>query len=167
MAKVPKNKVNEEARAIERGAAATTELEKKIFDLPAFKKDGAREGSLNKKPYVVLKYFQKDWECFSAWTKEELGQFSNFLTTLGNHTWDSVYKTGGKGENKAGLGYTPYKVEEMNAGGSHVRKVLANLSPEINLIELRVSQKMRVHGFQSHSAFFMILLDREHKVFPQ
>jgi hypothetical protein len=167
MAKLPKNKVNEEAKAVEKEGAATTALEKKIFDLPSFKKDGARDGPHNKNPYVVLKYFQKDWECFSAWTKEELGQFSNFLTTLGSHTWDSVYKSGGKGENKAGLGYTPYKVDEMKAGGTHVKKVLASLSPEIGLIELRVSQKMRVHGFQSQSAFFMILLDREHKVFPQ
>jgi len=54
----------------------------------------------------------------------------------------------------------------MKAGGPHVKKILAGLSPEISLIELRVSQKMRVHGFQSQSAFFMVLLDREHKVFP-
>ncbi|MCJ8205737.1 hypothetical protein [Pseudomonas sp. RGM2987] len=168
MAKLPKTKVNEEAKNIEKeGGAAVTDLEKKIFDLPSFKKDGAREGLQHKNPYVVLKYFQKDWECFSAWTKDELGQFSNFLATLGGHTWDSVYKSGGKGGNKAGLGYTQYKVEEMKAGGSHVKRVLEKLSPEINLIELRVSQKMRVHGFQSQSAFFMILLDREHKVFPK
>ncbi len=164
--RLPKNKVSEEARTIEKeDAAATTALERKIYDLPAFKKDGVREGPLHKNPYVVLKYFQKDWECFSAWTKDELGQFSNFLATLGGHTWGSVYKSGGKGQNKAGLGYTPYKVEEMKAGGPHVKKVLAGLSPEISLIELRVSQKMRVHGFQSQSAFFMVLLDREHKVF--
>ena len=165
--RLPKSKVNEEVIAIEKEEiAATTALERKIYDLPAFKKNGAREGPLNKNPYVVLKYFKKDWECFSAWTKDELGQFSNFLTILGRHTWDSVYRSGGKGRNKAGLGYTPYKVEDMKAGGPHVKKILAGLSPEVSLIELRVSQKMRVHGFQSQSAFFMVLLDREHKVFP-
>lgn len=162
---IPKNKISDEAKSLDKEDSSTS-LEKKIFDLPSFKKDGSREAPLDKNPYVVLKYFQKDWECFSEWGKEELSQFSNFLTTLSGHTWTSVYKSGGKGPNKVGLGYTKYQIGEMKAGDTHVKKVLDSLSPDISLIELRVSQKMRVHGFQSQSAFFMILLDREHKVFP-
>jgi hypothetical protein len=164
MKKLPKKKVGAEAKSLE-SEEASTALEKKIFDLPSYK-NGSREAPLDKNPYVVLKYFQKDWECFSDWGKDELTQFSNFLTTLSGHTWNSVYKSAGKGSNKAGLGYTPYQVTDMKNGSSYVEKVLSNLSPDIGLIELRVSQKMRVHGFQSQSAFFMILLDREHRVFP-
>ena len=41
------------------------------------------------------------------------------------------------------------------------------LSEDINFFELRVNQnKLRVHGFQSHSAFFLVMLDRNHEAFP-
>lgn len=166
MKKLPKIAIEAEAKGVD-SSNASTELEKKIFDFPSYKKDGSRESPNEKAPYVVLKYFQSNWECFSDWEKGELQQFSNFLTTLSGHTWSSVYKSAGKGENKGGLGYTPYSVEEMKSGGEIVKKILSNLSPDINLFELRVSQKIRVHGFQSQSAFFMILLDRQHRVFPK
>lgn len=164
--KIPKEKVDAEAKS-KSHLFPENQLERKIFDLPLYKKDGSRDTVLNKNPYVVLKYFQKEWECFSEWGKDELSQFSNFLKTLSEHTWDSVYKSGGKGDNKAGLGYTSYRLDDMKAGNSHVKKVISRLDPEITLFELRVSQKMRVHGFQSQSAFFLILLDRGHKVFPE
>ena len=164
MAKLPKNAINLEVEKITSGYA-TTKSESKIFDLPVFKKDGKRDSAADKHPYVVLKYFQKDWQCFSEWGKEELKKFSNFLSTLAGHTWTSVYKSGGK--NKTGLGYTQYHVDEMKAGGSHIKKVLEHISDDINLFELRISEKMRVHGFQCGAAFFLILLDREHAVFPE
>lgn len=162
---IPNTKINNEAKAIKDGNAST-DLERKIFDIPLYKKDGSREGVCDKNPYVVLKYFQKDWECFSHWNKDELAQFSNFLATFSTHTWNSVYKSGGKGENKVGLGYTPYDIDDMKAGDEHLKKVKKIISPDINVFELRVSQKLRVHGFQSQAAFFLVLLDREHRVFP-
>jgi len=163
---IPNTKINEEAKSIQNGDASTG-LERKIFDIPIYKKNGSREGIYDKNPYVVLKYFQKDWECFSDWSKEELAQFSNFLTTFSSHTWSSVYKSGGKGGNKVGLGYTPYDVDDMKAGDEHLKRVQKAISPDINLFELRVNQKLRVHGFQSQAAFFLVLLDREHRVFPE
>lgn len=163
--KLPRNKIQDEAKSLDKGDSST-DLEKKIFDLPAYKKDGTRESSLKKNPYVVLKYFQSDWECFSAWSSNELQQFSKFLGHLGAHTWESVYKSGGTGPNKLGLGYTQYKVEQMKAGNGHVKKVLDKLSEDISIFELRLSQEIRVHGFQSQAAFFMILLDKDHRVFP-
>lgn len=165
MKAVPKVNINDEALAMQ-GGDASTNLEKKIFDFPNYKKDGSREGVYDKNPYVVLKYFQKDWECFSHWSKEELAQFSNFLTTFSGHTWQSVYKSAGKSGNKVGLGYTPYNVEQMKSGDEHFKKVQKAVSPDLNIFELRVSQKLRVHGFQSQAAFFLVLLDREHRVFP-
>lgn len=162
---IPSIKINSEAKSIKDGSAST-DLERKIFDIPLYKKDGSREGVCDKNPYVVLKYFQKDWECFSDWTKDELAQFSNFLTTFSTHTWNSVYKSGGKGGSKVGLGYTPYDIDDMSSGEEHLKKVKKIISPDINIFELRVSQKLRVHGFQSQAAFFLVLLDREHRVFP-
>jgi hypothetical protein len=36
-----------------------------------------------------------------------------------------------------------------------------------DFFELRVNQeKLRVHGFQSQSVFFLVALDREHAAFP-
>lgn len=164
--KIPKNKIQEEAK--EKSASANlqgSELERKIFDLPAYKKDGSRESVNGKNPYVVLKYFQDSWECFSAWTAEELRSFSKFLVTFSGHTWDSVYKSGGKGPNKGSLGYTPYDISTMNSGKEILEKVRNLISPDIGFFELRVSDKIRLHGFQSQSAFFLVMLDREHRVF--
>jgi hypothetical protein len=163
---IPKDKINAEAKALQ-SVDTSTPLENKIFDLPSYKKDGSREGVNHKNPYVVLKYFQKDWECFSNWSKDELAQFSNFLNLFSTHTWDSVYKSSGKGASKAGLGYTPYSVAEMKSGSAFLEKVQQSLSPDIKFFELRITQKIRVHGFQSQAAFFLVLLDRGHRVFPQ
>ena len=163
--KIPKERINDESIS-NSGSLGSTELEKKIFDFPTVNKDGKRDNIENKKPYVVLKYFQTGWECFSDWTPQELKAFSAFLNLLSSHTWGSVYRSGGKGENKSGLGYTVYDVEKMKAGKAILTSVREKLSPDISFFELRVSQKLRVHGFQSQAAFFLVMLDREHKVFP-
>ena len=165
--KIPKDKIQGEAKNksftnIDQGS----DLERKIFDLPAYKKDGSRESINGKNPYVVLKYFQDGWECFSAWTGDELKSFSKFLTTFSDHTWDSVYKSGGKGQNKGSLGYTPYDTATMKAGKEVLERVRKSISPDIGFFELRVSDRIRVHGFQSQSAFFLVMLDRQHRVFP-
>ena len=163
--RIPKDRITQEAKDLS-DAAACTPLERKIFDLPTHKKEGERESPFPKNPYVVLKYFQSDWECFSAWQKDELALFSSFLHHFAGHTWQTVYKTAGKGENKAGLGYTPYQVDDMKSGSEHVKRVRERVSEDIKFFELRVSQRLRVHGFQAQAAFFLVLLDREHRVFP-
>ena len=164
---VPKSKINEEAESLQDKTIALNDIEAKIFDLPKFKKDGTKENSLKRNPYVILKYFQEGWECFSDWEKGELKLFSSFLKTLSSHTWETVYKSGGKGENKSGLGYTSYKLDDMKNGSNHLKDVRKNISEDLNFFELRVSQKIRIHGFQSQAAFFLVLLDKNHRVFPQ
>lgn len=166
MKAIPKAKINDEAKAKQEGNASTN-LEKKIFDFPIYKKDGSREDVHDKNPYVVLKYFQKDWECFSEWGKNELALFSNFLATFSSHTWKSVYMSAGRSGNKVGLGYTRYNVEDMKSGEEHFKKVQKAVSPDLVVFELRINQKLRVHGFQSQAAFFLVLLDRKHRVFPE
>ena len=162
--KIPQEKIKSDVQKLI-NVDTYSELEKKVFDLPLYKKTGERENVTNKNPYVVLKYFQQEWECFSEWDKEELRAFSSFLSTLSSHTWSSVYKSGGVGPNKVGLGYTKYDLSTMKAGSTHLEKVINKISPDIDFFELRVTQKIRVHGFQSCAAFFLVLLDREHRVF--
>lgn len=159
MKKLPKEKIQEDAAAIK-----LSEGERKIFDLVTI--DADREVT-KKNPYVVLKYFQDSWQCFSAWEKDELKQFSGFLAHLSNHTWQQVYETARK-NGKHGLAYTKYELSHVKNGAKeHLEKVKKLISEDIDFFELRVDQnKLRVHGFQSQAAFFLVLLDREHAVFP-
>lgn len=111
---------------------------------------------LNLKPYVALKYFESDWQCFSEWEKQELKEFSNFISVLGGHTWEQVYGTGSRIP-KHGLAYTKYKIDEVKSGAikNKLKAVAEKISEDINFFELRVNQnKLRVHGFQSHAVFF-------------
>jgi len=119
-------------------------------------------------PYVALKYYRSDWQCFSEWESSELKEFSSFLENLKKYTWDQVYRTGSKVP-KHGLGYTKYDVEDVKSSAikSKLKSVQEEISEDINFFELRVNQnKLRVHGFQSHSAFFLVALDRNHEAFP-
>jgi len=123
---------------------------------------------LNMNPYVALKYFKSDWQCFSEWEQQELKEFSSFLEVLSRHTWQQVYKTGSKIP-KHGLAYTKYEVDEVKSEAikSKLKSVEKEISEDINFFELRVNQnKLRVHGFQSQSAFFLVALDRNHEAFP-
>jgi len=119
-------------------------------------------------PYVALKYFKSDWQCFSDWEQQELKQFSSFLKILSKHTWQQVYETGNKTP-KHGLAYTKYEVDDVKSEAikSRLESVKNEISEDINFFELRVNQnKLRVHGFQSQSAFFLVVLDRNHEAFP-
>ena len=93
--------------------------------------------------------------------------FSGFVSNLRERTWRQVLETSGKGENKAGLGYTPYEISKTKSGAEdHLKEVQKSIGEDITFFELRVTQKMRVHGFRAKAAFFLVLLDRGHKVFP-
>lgn len=130
--------------------------------------DDQAGGSYDKEaPYVSLKYFRDTFECFSDWEKDELKQFSGFLEHLRGHTWQQVMATGGK-ESKRGLAFTPYDIAKVDKGvRDHFDDVRKRISDDISFFELRVNQgKLRVHGFRSKAAFFLVLLDRGHRVWP-
>jgi hypothetical protein len=78
-----------------------------------------------------------------------------------------VIATGGK-EGKRGLAYTPYDIAQVDkAIRDHFENVRKRISDDITFFELRVNQnKLRVHGFRANAAFFLVLLDREHRVWP-
>jgi len=119
-------------------------------------------------PYVALKYYKSDWQCFSEWETRELCDFSSFLNNLRGHTWQQVYETGRK-KRKHGLAYTKYDVNDVKSNSikAKLQSVQSEISEDISFFELRVNQnKLRVHGFQSQSAFFLVALDRNHEAFP-
>lgn len=109
---------------------------------------------------VVLKYFDIDHECLSAWQHQELKQLSKFIQELGRKKWSEVEKTGGKRGRKTGFGYTVHKdPSKLPRSGA-----ADYFSEDITWIELRVSGKARVHGFRFAHFFFLMWLDRNHEV---
>lgn len=158
--KLPKDKIQQQAQSINK----LSPIEEKVLSLS---NTMSGVSSDNDSPFVVLKYFRHTFECFSAWEKDELKSFSDFITSLRQRTWRQVLETSGKGENKAGLAYTPYDVSKVKNGAEdHLKEVRKQIGDDITFFELRVNQKMRVHGFRAKAAFFLVLLDREHRVFP-
>lgn len=111
-------------------------------------------------PYVALKYYQPEFQCFSAWAPDELRAFSDLNRKLRQLTWQLVYQSGGRSSGKTGLGYTPY-----DRGVLPPPPFLASISEDISWFELRVTQRARVHGFRAGAAFFLVYLDRGHEVF--
>jgi len=162
--RLPKNTINKEVSEL---SVRANHKEVKIMGLVA---EEVQENSnaLKLNPYVALKYFRSDWQCFSDWESQELKEFSSFLKNLQCHTWQQVYNTGSKIP-KHGLAYTKYNIDDVKSEAikRKLDSVKKEISDEINFFELRVNQnKLRVHGFQSQSVFFLVALDRNHEAFP-
>jgi len=158
--KLPKDKIHQQAQS----ASKLSPIEEKVFSLNNTMNGGSAD---NENPFVTLKYFCNAFECFSVWEKDELKSFSDFISALRDRTWRQVLETSGKGDNKAGLAYTQYDIATIKNGAEeHLKRVRKQIGDDITFFELRVNQKMRVHGFRAKAAFFLVLLDREHRVFP-
>ncbi len=162
---IPKSKIRDEASS----SLTVRANEKDIKILGLIAGDAKSSGTvLELHPYVALKYFRSTWQCFSDWTPSELKEFSKFLESLQNNTWGQVYSSGGKIP-KHGLAYTKYEIKDVKSRAmkSSLEAVKSEISEDINFFELRVNQnKLRVHGFQSQSVFFLVALDRNHEAFP-
>lgn len=106
--------------------------------------------------HVSLKYYQSEYQCFSEWQASELRHFSSLLKTLRElnllqlRTHHGIQMKAPKG--KLRLALPP---------------AIAPLIQDISIVELRVSQTVRVHGFVIDPAFFLVWLDRNHDVFPE
>lgn len=112
-------------------------------------------------PHVNLKYYDPRHECFSCWEPNELGGFSSFCVKLTQMKWAEIYKSGGQVGHKTGLGYTIHK----DLSKLPNNPALGDLSQDLTWFELRIDGDVRVHGFRSKSAFFLVFLDREHKIY--
>jgi len=113
-------------------------------------------------PYVSLKYFQTSFECFSDWAQNELKDFSGFINSMSGSNWTQIFQSGGKERGKKkGLAMT-YLPNNKYPDSPALREI----SSDITFFELRVSGESRVHGFRSHSAFFLVYLDRQHRICP-
>lgn len=114
-------------------------------------------------PFIVLKYYQPQHQCFSEWNTQELKALSSFIVKLSRTNWQSIIQSGGKVGKKTGFGYTRHKNTKLPECCNSVKD---KISEDIHFSELRVTQQARVHGFRVKEAFFIVLLDRNHDICP-
>jgi hypothetical protein len=104
---------------------------------------------------ISLKYWHPNVECLSDWGKEDLKRLRKFIEKVQSMSWAQI-KTDG------GLGYQVHKGPPKGRGFSRP----SALSQDQPMIEMKVTQKARVHGVGSTDTFFLVWLDRNHAVFP-
>lgn len=110
------------------------------------------------KPFIVLKYFQPSYQCFSSWNADELKAFSRLITNMRETTWSEL-------TTKGALGFSIHKYLKA-LPKDDVKCLFSYLSPDITFSELKVIGRARIHGFQLKSAFFLVWLDRNHDIHP-
>lgn len=115
----------------------------------------------NNNAHVLLsiKYLQHDFQCFSEWSKADMKEFWDFNKKIHEYTWKDLHSTAGAPGSKTGLGYTI--INSSNYPNSDFKK---NLSRDITLFELRISEKARAHGFRLNWIFYLCWLDRDHQI---
>ena len=129
--------------------------------IPTVNAEPAYSGSTNHLPPAFsFLHFDQDSECPSAWASEEIKTLFVRLKVAAGMTWEQVIKSGGAPGNKTGLGFTPVDVKKCS------RKLPMQLSDDIDLSEIRVSEKARIFGVRNESTYFVIWLDRNHAIFP-
>lgn len=103
-------------------------------------------------------HLQNSHQCFSDWSKQEMNDFWNFYKKMHQYTWQQVYLTSGETQ-KNGIAYTVIPTSKYPN-----KDFKENLSEDITIFELRVTQKGRVHGFRNKAVFYICWLDRNHEI---
>lgn len=103
---------------------------------------------------VSLKYWHSGSQCLSEWQRGELAKLRRLIDKVQGLTTSQV-------KNDAGL---QWKAHKGPAARGFSRPTA--LSKDIDLCELRVDGKARVHGALFDGTFYLVWLDRSHEVFP-
>jgi len=104
---------------------------------------------------ISLKYYKRSCECWSDWQTKELKEFSKTVEKLRKYTIQQLTTHGGPH-------YDTHKGPPKGAGFSRPDDV----SKDIQFCEIGIGAKSRMHGFIVGTVFFLVWLDRGHKVFP-
>lgn len=131
---------------------------KKIKVNTALSKEYTDQTGNDKYVFVSIKNLQYKHQCFSEWDKSDMNKFWAFNKKIHEMTWEQVLKTGGK-NNKTGIAYTPLPREKYNK-----IPFIKGLSKDICMFELRIDNKIRVHGFRINSIFYLCVLDKKHEI---
>ena len=119
---------------------------------------GSNDNGDDLKLIISFLHLQNDFQCFSDWEKHEMSDFWAFYKKVHEYTWSNVYSTARKSQ-KSGIAYTIIPIKKYP--NPDFKK---SLSEDITLFELRVSDKIRVHGFRNKSVFYICWLDRNHTI---
>lgn len=141
--------------AVSKGDKTPRYLNKTISIMQGWKTGGAHANV-----FISLRFIQESYQCFSEWTQPEMSLFWDFNRRIHEVTWDSLMKQGGKSDKS---GFAPTIIESAKYSNSGF---IATLDPLTTFFELRVSGKIRVHGFRDDSVFYICWLDRNHQVCP-
>jgi hypothetical protein len=127
----------------------------KPFRVEALQGDGEPSIDLSRdvvaadgKSAVNLKYFQKSHECFSKWQGKDLKEFSGWVGKIADRSEAQITST----------------TLTCHAHKGKPKTLPPNVSPEVKMYSLNVGAKSRVHGFFSSGHFYLVWLDRDHKV---
>lgn len=99
--------------------------------------------------------------CLSHCGKDDVREVVDCLRQVTTMTWQQVLQTAGKGENKAGLAFTPYRDEDLKK----VSRPLW-LDGDVKIAGLRASQSIRVFGAYLDHTFYVLWFDPNHDIVP-
>lgn len=110
--------------------------------------DGARLKLTDEKVSVSLRYYESNFECFSEWQSKDLKEFSRWLGKMRSRSKADV-----KSDTKM-----------CHRHFGEVRPLPDDISRDFDVYGLRVTQKARVHGVFERNTFYLLWLDRNHKL---
>jgi hypothetical protein len=111
---------------------------------------------------ISFRYFQPGAKyCLSLCDRDTVRIITDCLRLLTTMTWQEVLQTGGKGKNKAGLGFTPYPDNTLRG----ISRPL-NLSADIPISGVRASNCGRVFGAYYEHVYYVLWFDPQHDIVP-
>lgn len=121
-----------------------------------------RRSTQHEKAVFSFEIFDASLECPSLWQGDEVKLLVSTFKKVSSMTWDQIVKTGGKskGGKKKGLGYTVFSDEESPIARP------SSISPDLPISEMRVTLKARIFGARKDEKYFVICLDRNHRLCP-
>ncbi|MGE7774311.1 MAG6450 family protein [Chitinophaga sp. NPDC101104] len=108
--------------------------------------------------YVSITFLQNRFECFSDWGKQEMKCFWRFIQKLKGCNWKDLVHSGG-GAHKSGFGMTKIHRSRYPLNG-----YIEGLEKDLDIFELRVDGKRRIHGCRVGNIFHICWLDRNHRI---
>tara|TARA_R100000789_G_scaffold99285_2_gene105379 strand:+ start:435 stop:851 length:417 start_codon:yes stop_codon:yes gene_type:complete len=102
----------------------------------------------DEKASVVLRHFDKQFECFSSWPPQDLKALSRFVDKMNTRTQAQV----------------TVDTKFCHAHKGKQRTLPKSLSPEQKVFSLDVTGAGRAHGVFSDGKFFLVWLDRKGKI---
>jgi len=91
------------------------------------------------------------------WSGPEIDQLLQTLRRMERLTWREIKTTGGQGRSSGGLGYKPIERRSLPS-------LPDGMPPDVQIHEVRVSERMRLFGYRVDAIFHLVWFDREHAV---